>query len=66
MLLSEKNAGAFWSFPLGATQLWPPQGLSAYITSGENSLNAPLIPRWSRVVVPSGVSVAVLLASTFS
>lgn len=46
--------------------LWPPLWLGAYITSGENNLNAPLIPRWSRVVVPSGVSAAVQLASTFS
>lgn len=63
---SQKNAGAFWSLPLGAVQLWPPRCLSAYITSGENNLNAPLIPWWSRVVVSSGVSVAVRLAFTFS
>lgn len=62
----QKNARAFWSLPLGAMQLWPPLWLSAYITSGENNLNAPLIPGWSRVAVPSGVSVAEQLASTFS
>lgn len=62
----QKNAGAFWSLPLGAMQLWPPLCLSAYITSGENNLNAPLIPWWSRVVVSSGVSGAVRLAFTFS
>ena len=62
----QKNAGAFWSLPLGAMQLWPPLWLSAYVTSGENNLNAPLIPGWSRVAEPSGVSVAEQLASTFS
>lgn len=37
-------------------QLRPPVWLGAYITCSENSLNAPLIPGWSRVVAPSGVS----------
>lgn len=45
----QKNAGAFWSVPFGATQLWPTLWLSASVTSGENNWNAPLIPWWSRV-----------------
>lgn len=45
----QKMAGALWSVPLGATQLWRALWLSASITSGENNWNAPLIPWWSRV-----------------